>query len=110
VTRKTLYNWLHHDAKFQAAYNAWQLDAATRTRSKMLAMADEAVYTVGVAIKRDARLAFDVLKSLGVMERPTPGSTDPEEIQQRMKLDQMQAEADLMTNRFDASIGCLKKE
>jgi hypothetical protein len=107
VTRKTLYRWLHHDPKFQAAYNAWQLDAITSAHSRLLAMTDDAVNTVGVSVKTDGRLAFALLKSLGAMDRPTPGSTDPEEISQQMEIERRKKESILEAESFLSSIGGL---
>jgi transcriptional regulator with XRE-family HTH domain len=105
ITRMTLYNWLHHDAKFQAAYNAWQLDAVTRMRTKLLSISDIATNTVSQAVRSDARLAFAVLKELGGLDRPTPGSTDPEEVEQVMEIEQRKAEERLGEQLFWASIG-----
>ena len=100
VTRKTLYRWLHHDPKFQAAYNAWQLDAITSARSRLLAMTDDAVNTLGTSVKSDGRLAFALLKSLGTLDRPTPGSTDPDEVAQRMKIEQRESESESEESDF----------
>jgi alpha-beta hydrolase superfamily lysophospholipase len=105
VTRMTLYSWLHRDAKFQAAYNAWQLDALTRVRTKLLSMADIAANTIAQAIKSDARLAFAVLKALGGLDRPTPGSTNPEEVEQVMEIEQRKAEEKLGEELYWSSIG-----
>jgi hypothetical protein len=107
VTRKTLYRWLHHDPKFQAAYNAWQLDLLTSARSRLLSLTDDAVNTLTVHVKTDGRLALALLKSLGTLDRPTPGSTDPEEIAQRMKIERRETEAELNESDFIASLGGL---
>ena len=104
VTRMTLYRWLNHDAKFQAAYNAWQQDAVLNARTKVLSMADTAVNTVGHALKTDARLAFRFLQSLGTLTHPTPGPTDPTEVAQRMRADRQKAEAKLGEDLFHASL------
>jgi transposase-like protein len=105
VTRKTLYRWLHHDPKFQAAYNAWQLDALTSARSRLLAMTDDAVNTLAARVKTDGRLAFSLLKSLGTLDRPTPGSTDPEEIEVQRQLEAQRAQEKLGQELFFASLG-----
>ena len=107
VTRRTLYNWLHHDPKFQAAYNAWQADVVTSARSRSLGMLDDAANTLGVAVKTDGRLAFSVLKSMGVLETPTPGSMDPEEVAQRLEIEKREKESKLKDDEFFASIGGL---
>ena len=107
VTRKTLYRWLHHDARFQAAYNAWQLDALTSARARLLAMTDDALNTLAARIKTDGRLAFSLLKSLGTLDRPTPGSTDPEEVSQCMEIERREKENKLRENDLFASLGSL---
>ena len=93
VTRMTLYRWLNHDAQFQAAYNAWQHDAIVGAQTKLLALADRAVNTVAGAVQNNPRLAFQLLKSMGMVSAPTPGSTDPEEIQQEMEIERREGDA-----------------
>jgi hypothetical protein len=102
VTRMTLYRWLHHDPKFQAAYSAWQLDAITGAQTKLLAMTDTAVNTVGRAVKSDARIAVTLLKAVGALDRPRPGSTDPEEVQRLMEIARIQHENRLDEEFFEA--------
>jgi AcrR family transcriptional regulator len=105
VTRMTIYNWLRNDAKFQAAYNAWQLDALTAARTKILAMSDTAVTTIGRAVKTDARIALTVLKAMGVLDRPTPGSSDPEEIAKIQTLERRRVKKKLEEEIFFDSVG-----
>ena len=102
VTRMTLYRWLHDDAKFQAAYNAWKLDAVTGAQTKILAMTDTAVNTVGRAVKTDPKVALTVLKAVGALDRPRPGSTDPEEMERRMEIARRQKENKLEEEEFYA--------
>ncbi len=105
VTRMTLYRWINHDARFQAAYNAWQLDALTAARTRLLAATDDAVTTVVNAVRTDPRIAMTVLKSVGALDRPAPGATDPDEVQQLMDIAREKSEADLGQQRFFASLG-----
>jgi hypothetical protein len=91
VTRITLYRWLKHDAKFQAAYNAWQQDLMSSARTRILAMTDTATTTVARAVQTDARVALTVLKSMGILDRVTIGSTDPKEIARRQKIEELRA-------------------
>ena len=104
VTRMTLYRWLNHDPRFQAAYNAWQQEALLGARTKLLALADSAVSTVAHEVQHNGRLALRVLESLGVLEPPVPGSTDPKEVEQRMKLDRRKSEAKLQDEMIFASL------
>jgi len=105
VTRKTLYNWLHRDAKFQAAYNAWQADAMTSARSRLLGMADYAVDTLEREVRRNPQIALAIVKSLGMLDRPTPGSTDPEEIEEQMETEGQRSATVRGEAMFYASIG-----
>jgi hypothetical protein len=105
VTRRTLYRWLHHDAKFRAAYNAWQADVVTSARSRSLGMLDDAANTLAVAVKTDGRLAYAVLKSMGVLEKPVPGSMDPEEIKQAMEIEEREKENQLKEDEIFVAMG-----
>jgi len=88
VTRATLYKWLNHDPAFQAAFNAWQKDLITTTQGQLLAASQEAVAVVLSAIRRgDARLAWKLLQSQGLIAPPNPGPTDVRELQLRQELD-----------------------
>jgi hypothetical protein len=86
------------------------LDALTGARTRILAMGDAAVTTVGAAVKTDARIALTVLKSLGMLDRPTPGSTDPEEIEQLQKLEKKRAEEKLAEEMLLHSLGGLGRK
>ena len=88
VNRATLYRWLSGDAAFVAAYNAWQKDVLATTRGRLLALTDLAVTTVTKAMTHgDAKTAMKILKSMGALDTPTPGATDPEEIERQQNLD-----------------------
>ena len=99
VTRMTLYRWLHKDPKFRAAYNAWQVDAITSVRTKLLGMSDAAVTTIGRAVKSDARVALAVLKALGTLTPPEGGSSDPDEVEMAMDIERRKHERDLQDAR-----------
>ena len=93
VTRLTLYRWLKNDPAFQAAYNAWQHDAIATARGRLLAMTESAVTTVSQAVSAgDAKTALTILKSLGLLGVPTPGSTDPSEVERKQRLENRKAE------------------
>jgi hypothetical protein len=93
VTRLTLYRWMKNDADFRAVYNAWQADALLSAKTKLLALADRAVDCVAGAVGNDPQIAMTVLKSLGVMEAPKPGATDPKEVAVDMKIERFNEEA-----------------
>jgi hypothetical protein len=105
ITRMTLYRWLHKDPKFRAAYNAWQSDAIMSVRTKLLSMSDAAVTTIGRAVKSDPKIALGVLKALGTLTPPEAGSTDPEEVETQMDIDQQKKESELSEARLFAGLG-----
>lgn len=89
VNRSTLHRWFKGDAAFVAAFNAWQRDVLATSRGRLLSLSDLAVATVARAMnKGDAKTAVAVLKSLGVMDRPVPGATDPAEVERQQLLEQ----------------------
>ncbi len=88
VTRTTLYNWLNHDANFQAAYNAWHKDVITTAQAQLLAAGHEAVACVLNAIRRgDSRLAWKLIESQGLTKPGKPGSTDIGHLHRQAELD-----------------------
>ncbi len=92
VSRMTLYRWLKQDPRFAAAYNAWQQDVLATARGRLLALTDTAVTTVGNAMRSgDARAALVVLKAMGIMERPTPGPTEPDDVRRAQKIEEARA-------------------
>jgi hypothetical protein len=103
VSRRTLYRWLKEDANFQAAYNAWQHDAIATARGKVLALTDAAIDAVRRAlVKGDAKTALVILKSTGVLDRPEPGSTDPEEVKAREGIARQRAQTNLFIDGLAA--------
>ncbi len=103
VNRTTLYRWLKNDPNFKAAYNAWQHDALATARGKVLALTDAAVDAVRRALtKGDAKTALVILKSTGILDRPEPGSTDPDEIKTREAIERKQSDTDLFFDELQA--------
>ena len=101
VGRGTLYRWMQEDADFIAAYNGWRRDLGRVARSRLLTMTDSALKTVQEAIdKGNAKLAFDLIKQLGLFAVEPPGSDDPEVVRRetviaRKEQEQKLAEQDL---------------
>jgi hypothetical protein len=105
VTRLTIYNWLKKDAKFQAAYNAWQQDILTSARTRLLAMTSDALTTLSRSVQSEPKVALALLKALGTMQAPVPGSTDPEEVEALMEVEQQEAQNKLDEAKLFASVG-----
>jgi hypothetical protein len=88
VNRTTLYRWLNFDPVFRAAHNLWHKEAADSVRTRLLKIAEDAVATVGKAVAEgDRKLAYGVLKDLGLLGRVKDIPTEPALIQQQMELD-----------------------
>src|SRR5665213_88616 len=85
VARSTLYRWQTCDARFIAAFNAWQRQALSSARSRLLALSDKAVSAVGAYLfAGDYRAPFTLLQRLGALEPVQPGSDDPEVIEKEL--------------------------
>lgn len=79
VDRRTVFNWIHRDPKFGAAYNAWQHELLESARARALAMSDKALTTLDAAIANgNASAALQLVRQLGVLRPPRPGPTDPQ--------------------------------
>jgi DNA-binding phage protein len=93
INRVTLYRWLHSDANFQAAHNAWQADSLALSRSRLTAMTDSALDAVQRAVDAgDGKLALALLKEMGTLAPKPPGSTDPEHIERERNMEREHAE------------------
>jgi hypothetical protein len=77
VTRQTVHEWMKADAHFKSAFNAWQHDALTTSRDRLLAGTADATTAVLEAIRAgDVKSAWKLLEAMNVTEGPTPGTTD----------------------------------
>src|SRR5579863_10295499 len=72
VHRVTVYRWMKSHAAFRAAYNAWEQEVRESARSRLLAAAENAVEYVISNLKYDKKMAFQLLKELGIF-RPRRG-------------------------------------
>ena len=71
VSRVTLWRWINSDPAFAAVYNAWKQELAESLRTQLLTAAPNASATILKAIEAgDAKLAFGLLRSLGVLNAP----------------------------------------
>ena len=87
VVRGTLYRWIREDPEFIAAYNGWRRDLARVARSRLLSITDSAIRAVQEAVEKgNARLAFDLIKQLGLFAPEPPGSDDPEVVRRQTEL------------------------
>ena len=96
VGRRTLQRWMHEDAEFQAAYNAWQRDTAAAARGSILALSEPAVRAIAGALEKgDSRPARAVLKGLGLLKPVTPGSSDVEGVKKEREIEMKREETRL---------------
>lgn len=101
VNRVTVYRWVRDDPHFQAAYNAWQQEAAESARARLVKLADMAVDVVEKALRRDdEKVALKVLRGVGALRKGRKASTSPEvldlTIQLRKKRELRQAEMGML--------------
>lgn len=95
VTRGTVYRWIRFNAHFRAAYNAWQQEQLESCRAVFFGCAAEAAREIAKGIRMNDRLAFQLLKELGVFNRPRATSVDPEVVQREISVERLQKEAHL---------------
>ena len=89
VDRSTVHRWLRDDWAFQAALNRAHLAIQEATRTSLIAIAQDALQTVGTAISNgDTRTAIIVLKGLGFLSGSPAqyGSADPKVLREESDL------------------------
>ena len=103
VGRTTLYRWLKEDPAFRAAHNAWQKDTVAAARSSILALTEPAIRAVAAALESgDAKTGLKLLSSLGMLTPPTPGSTEPADVQKELHIERKRKETDLFLADLEA--------
>ena len=91
VHRCTVHRWLKSNPVFRAAYNAWEYESKTNTMSRLLAIVKKALDAVTWSIDEgDGRLAYTLLKDLGLLTRIQDSLTDPKLLSRKMQLDHFQ--------------------
>jgi hypothetical protein len=77
VSRRTVYNWLHKDFRFQAALNRRHRDLRQAIGCRVEQMAADATDCVARAVRDgNVKAAMEILKSLRLLVPPTIGSDD----------------------------------
>jgi transposase-like protein len=88
IGRSTIYHWLKNDPAFQAAFNQWQDEIEQSSRARLTMLTDKAVDALVRALDDgDARAAMQLVKGIGLLNRPAERLTDAREIEKRTKLD-----------------------
>jgi hypothetical protein len=94
---------MNEDPDFRAAHNAWQRDTMAAAHSSVLALTEPAIRAVAAALEAgDSRAGLVILKSLGLLTPPTPGSTNPEEVKKEQKIEQKRRDTDLFLADLEA--------
>ena len=105
VNRGTLYRWIKADAQFRAAYNAWQQEHRESCRAGLLKCAEKAVARLNEAVDFDQKLAFQVVKALGLFNKVQMPNTDPELVQLEIEVEQLEAEETLGRRQLRQLLG-----
>jgi hypothetical protein len=94
--RGTIYRWLKTDPHFRAAYNAWQLEQQESCRAALMKAAEKAVVRVVEALSNDQKLAWQVIKELGIVSRAKPLTADPSRVEMEIALEDHEEESVLL--------------
>ena len=101
VDRTTVSRWLHHDAKFIAAYNALILDNIKSSRAEMASLLPLASAALRKELEKGngwlALQFYREARSLGLLE---VGPTSPKAVKEELKLAQQVHEAELMKKQM----------
>ena len=96
VARATLYRWMNEDPQFRAAHNSWQKDTISAVRSSILALTEPALRAVAAQLEAgDGKMGLALLKSLGMLAPPSPGSTEVADVRKEQQIEKKRKETDL---------------
>jgi len=88
VSRMTLYRWMHKDANFIAAWNAWRRMQVKVARSRLLGLTNTAIDAVETSLTAgDGKLAVKVLERMGILEQEPAGPEEPEAVRRELESD-----------------------
>jgi hypothetical protein len=103
VGRRTLQRWLHENAAFAAAYNAWKKDTAEAARGSILALSEPAVRAIAGALEKgDAKTALAVVKGLGLLSPAKVGACDAEGVKKEREIEKKREEQRLFSEDMEA--------
>ncbi len=106
VSRTTIYQWLKHDATFQAAYNQWHEMMEQSCRSRLKMMLDKASSALEKALEGgDAKAALQLLKGMGMIRaNEEEKSTVAEEVERENQI-KRRSRAKLASDEMFADFG-----
>jgi predicted DNA-binding protein (UPF0251 family) len=96
IHRGTIYRWLQTDPYFRAAYNAWQLEQKESCRAALVQAAEVGVKRVIEAMQIDQKLAWQVIKELGILTQHQPLTVDPSRVEMEIALEDHEEESVLL--------------
>jgi hypothetical protein len=89
VSRQTLHAWRNKDPRFAAVFNSWHNQAIASAKHRLIALADDAITTLGDAIHTgDVRATLELLRRLGLLVPAEVGPDDPAQLQEQTLLAQ----------------------
>lgn len=103
IHRGTVYRWLKVNPYFRAAYNAWQLEQQESCRAALVKAAEQGVKYVIANLQYDPKLAWRVIKELGILSRLKPMSVDPARVEMEIALEDHEEES-LLLRRIDREV------
>ena len=92
VDRGTVYRWIKFSPLFRAAYNAWQQEQRESCQAKLLECAQKAVDRVVTMVTLDHKLAFSVIKELGIFGPTRLAAIEPHDAGREIEIEQMEYE------------------
>jgi transposase len=95
VNRATVYRWMKTDKYFRAGYNAWQLELRESCRLQLYKSAQKAAAKIAVNVEYDKELAWKLIKELGIFGKPQSLSSDPDQIEREIEIEQLEEQARL---------------
>jgi hypothetical protein len=105
VHRTTVHRWINSDPLFRAAYNAYQHEAKENSKMRLLSVVQDALNAVTSAIQDgDKRLAYSLLKDLGLLTKIQGGLTNPDILNLQIQLEEAHQKKEIQTKATDLGI------
>jgi len=88
VTRQTVHNWLKKNARFQAAYNQWQMELKESCRARLLTLLDKATTALEKSLEAgNEKSAIVLLTRIGMLAKVPDRPTDEAEVQREAEIE-----------------------
>lgn len=105
VHRTTVHRWITSDPLFRAAYNAFQQEARENSKMKLLSVVQDALGAVTGAIQAgDKRMAYNLLKDLGLLSKIQAGLTNPDILGHQIRIEEARQKQEFQAKADDLGI------